>query len=165
MRTEDDGGPLVHRVVSDSEYRREAQMGLDELLAQGRLIRDREARERAAKKTEEELEVARQRRMRKAQEDADRFAYKPIAALAMFEEQTCRNCGSVHSMFRGYGTLYQRKSSFDEKWERADCLDRGLPFQMRTMPGATPVCSECIGTFSAPADLPPYEFVRETKGE
>lgn len=163
MRTDEEGDPLVHRVQTDAEISREAHMGLDELLALGRAEQSREARERAAARTHDELEAVRQRRMRLAQAQADRFEWKPIAALAMFELQQCANCGTEHTVFRGFGTLLRRKSSSEERWSRAECLDKGLPFQQRIMPSRVPCCATCIELFASEGETLPYEFKPERK--
>lgn len=163
MRNDEDDEPRVHRVYTEADARREAQMGLDQLLARGKAIVSREAREKAARQTDTELEASRIRRMRLAQAQAERFEWRPIAAGALFEEQICRNCGSIHDLFRGYGVLYQRRANFVERWERADCLDRGLPFQKRKLIQPVPVCSNCIDTFAENVELPPYEFHPQRK--
>jgi hypothetical protein len=163
MRTEEDGSPLVHRVVTDSDVRREAQLGLDDLLARGRAELSRDARERALKRLTDESDVVRERRMKAAQAAADRFKWNPIAAVVMFEQQTCQNCGVIHSLFRGFGTLYQQKASFVERWEKAECLDRGLPYQQRVLPSSVPCCVDCISEFVSDEVQPPYEFHPERK--
>lgn len=158
MDGEDDNEPVVHRVRTDYDERKEAQMGLDQLLARGRAELSRDARERAAAKSEDELESVRQARLKKAQAIADRFAWKPVAAVALFETQTCLHCGKTHNIFRGFGTLYQQKSNFAERWEKADCLDRGLPYQQRGIASTAPTCVDCIQEFSADRRQAQYEF-------
>ena len=162
MRLDEDGEPLVHQLPKD-EHIREARLGLDELLAKGRALVSREKREKAMKTLEDELEATRQRRMKLAQAAAERFEWRPIASLAMFEEQTCANCSTKHTMFRGFGILYQRKAKFEERWQAAPCLDRGLPFQRRVIQSASAVCISCIEEWAAPPDFPPYEFHPERK--
>lgn len=140
-------------------------MGLDQLLARGNAILSREARERAAKHAEEELDSVRAKRMRMAQLQAERFEWKPIAAAVLFEVQTCANCGQKHTFFRGFGTILQRKADFLERWAAADCLDRGLPFQRRQIETAAPTCALCFMDFCTEPPPAPYEFHPDRKGE
>lgn len=164
MHDPDTPGPVVHRVRTEAEYRREAQLGLDQLLAQGQAILSREARERALKKLEDESEVTRQRRMRLAQLQAERFEWKPIAACALFEVQTCLHCGVVNSLFRGFGTIMQRKANFAERYLRSEGLDRGLPFQKRQIVTTSQCCADCIEDFCSegtPSNV--YEFHPDRK--
>lgn len=165
MRDDEDPGPVVHSIRSDALIQKEARMGLDQLLARGQAIISRDARARAAKATDDELEIVRQRRLQQAAALAERFQWRPVAALAMFEEQTCRNCGSIHSMFRGFGTLYRRRVDNTENWKAADCLDRGLPFELRKFGQNVDVCADCIVEFAAPDELKPHEFRSDRVGD
>ena len=159
MYDEDNPPPVVHRVRTEADARKEAQMGLDLLLAQGQALLSREARERALKKLEDESEATRQRRMRLAQLQAERFEWKPVAAAVVFEEQICLYCGTIHSMFRGFGTIMQRKANFAERFLASEGLDRGLPFQKRTLSVRTPTCADCLEEFCAEgAQGNVYEF-------
>lgn len=165
MRTSDDDEPLVHRVRTDRDEKREAQMGLDVLLAKARVIQDRDARERAAKQSEEELEAVRQRRIRQAQILAARFEWRPVASVILFEDQVCRNCGRVHSLFRGFATLMERQSDSIKRLTAAQCLDPGLPFQRREIPSTAPCCAECLERFIVPPSEPSYTYVPLRSGD
>jgi hypothetical protein len=161
MRTDDDGAPLVHRVAAPSNPEIEARLGLDQLLARSRALQSREARERAAKKIEEESDLIRERRMRMAQLSAERFEWKPIASVAIFEVQTCSHCGDKHSVFRGFGLRYERKANPEVKrFAAADCLDKGLPFEMEELVSSMPVCASCIHEqVAAGRSDPSYTFI------
>lgn len=147
---EDTGEPLVHRVESPQNPQKEAQMGLDLLLKQAAALRDREKVRAAAKALQDESDAIRARRMRMAQIQADRFEWRPVAAVALFERQVCKNCGSEATMFRGFGTLLQQKASFIERVAAAECLDHGLPFQKKLLEGKTPYCARCIDDVTEP---------------
>jgi len=146
----DTGEPLTHRVEAPQNPQKEAQMGLDLLLKQAAALMDREKVKKAAAALQEESDAIRARRMRMAQIQADRFEWRPVAAVALFERQVCSNCGCEATLFRGFGTLLQQKASFIERVAAADCLDRGLPFQKKLMEGKSPYCSRCIDDVAEP---------------
>lgn len=159
MRTDEHGAPLVHRVEQPSDPVKEARMGLDLLLKRAEALRSREAREKAAKAIEDESEAIRQRRIRQAALLAERFEWKPIASVGIFEVQTCCNCGRDHKVFRGWGTRMQRKADPNiRRFVAAPCLDKGLPFEIELLEASAPVCHVCLAEFVADPERPPYTF-------
>lgn len=77
---------------------------------------------------------------------AERFAWRPLRAVAVIEEQTCSHCGHTTQMFRSWGIEYQRRSDDTRKIEHAEVLDEGLPLQAvrYILPTSTPACLECL---------------------
>ena len=161
---EDTGEPLVHRVAPPQDDLKEARMGLDLLLKQASALRDRDRVLAASRALTEESEAIRARRMRLAQIQAERFEWKPVAAVAMFERQTCKTCASEATVFRGFGTLMQQKASFIERIAAADCLDHGLPFQKKLFESKSQYCITCISEATKPFIGEPAVFHPHKEG-
>lgn len=148
MRTDEDGLPLVHRVDKPSDPMIEARQGLDVLLAKGQAILSREARDRARRALEEESDAVRKRRIEQAIALAARFEWKPVAAVALFEQQECMNCGNKHTHFRGWAQRMEQKANPNiKRLVGAECLDRGLPLETEMLQGAAQVCITCLNHF------------------
>lgn len=145
MRTDESGEPLAHRVKTEADIIREARTGIDALLKQ--VDKARNVRERAANDVNLELDAIMRRRLQAAQVIADRFEWKPVASVALTEQQLCSHCGACHTLFRGFHTLFQRKADECERMVMADCLDRSLPFQLRELLSKAPCCADCMKSF------------------
>lgn len=159
MRHAEDGGPLVHRVVKPVDPAIEARLGLDQLLAKSEALRSREAREKAAKALDEETDAIRARRIAQAAALAARFEWKPVASVAIFEVQTCSNCGKEHSVFRGWATRMERKADSNiKRLAAAPCLDRGLPLETDYLESSASVCIQCLQAYALNLEAPAYEF-------
>jgi len=165
MRTSDDGSPLVHRVTTDAQIMRESREGLDVLLKRSSAIQSRDARERAARLLEEESEAVRQRKIRQAQLLAERFEWRPVAAVAIFECQACKTCGHFHYVFRGFATRMERKADTIKRLASAECLDRGLPFERELMATQVPVCVDCLDKYVGQPGEPSHTYVPLRSGE
>ncbi len=122
----------------------EARTDLFDLITKGQALLAKESREKAKKVTEEQSQALAARHMRQAQAMADRFEWKPRAAVALFAVQICEHCGTIHSQFAGFGTLFLRKYDATERIAKADCLDRGLPLVRRELMSKSPACIDCI---------------------
>lgn len=158
---ESTGEPVRHLIEKPADPR----LALDDLLKQAAALISREKVLAASRALNEESEAIRARRMRLAQAQAERFEWKPVASLAMFETQTCECCGSAATLFRGFGTLFQQKASFVQRIAAAPCLDHGLPFQKKILEAKAPFCSLCIEQHARaePYQGTPSTFVPDRK--
>lgn len=163
MDDDSERGPRTFRITPEDQHIREAQMGLDELLKRGKAIMSREARERAAKATQDQLDAVQARHLRASQLMAERFEWKPVAAVGIFEVQTCTHCHTQHQLFRGFGTRMMRKLDRTVRIAKAECLDRGLPYERHEIIGSAPVCSNCEAEVTAPMAPPEYELHLDRK--
>lgn len=161
MRTSDDGEPLVHRVRTQRESDLEAKQGLDVLLEKVRVNQSRDARERAARATADELEAIQQRRLRMAQIQAERFEWRPVGSVVLFERQVCENCLGMSHVFRGFSTLMERKADAIRRMVQAPCIDFGLPVTQEFLPATVPVCFACVDRMIFNGSLPEaqHEFI------
>jgi hypothetical protein len=159
MTDSDDEGPRVFRAPqSREESLREAQLDLYELIKKGQAIQSREARERAARLTSDQLAAVQARHLRLSQLAAERFEWRPVAAVVMFEVQTCSHCCRQHKVFRGFGTRFMRRSDSTMRIAQAECLDRGLPLETHEILSQAPLCVECMAEVASDGPMRPYEL-------
>jgi hypothetical protein len=75
---------------------------------------------------------------------AQRYEWKPRAAVAMVEEQVCTACGSVQQTFRGFGVSMRRAADGTERIVGAHGLDQGLPTERYIIHSQAEACMECL---------------------
>jgi len=74
--------------------------------------------------------------------EAERWA--SIATVAMFTEQTCDGCGSVHHIFLQYMETQCLVSKPETlRWSRVQRPNLGLPKETLIQPHQTHICSSC----------------------
>lgn len=164
MRTDDEGAPLSHLIPTPPDPLREARMEIDLLLKRGMIQQGREARERAAQKLQDDSEALLAAKLRKAQALAERFEWKPVAAVALYSEQTCSNCGSISRMHQGFGVLMKQKASDAVVIKMAACLDRGLPLEKHVLSDSVETCYDCLDDYVAQEE-PSHTFTPTKRPE
>ncbi len=136
-----------------------SDMDVFDLITKGKALLAADAKRKAAERTSEQMESIQKRHAAASQRMRERFQYEPVAAVTLFEVQTCRNCGLVHHLFRGFGTRMARKADNYKVIYKADCLDRGLPHEREDLVGSSECCIDCIADYTKPAVYEPLEFV------
>jgi len=67
-----------------------------------------------------------------------------IALAAMFSEQTCDGCGSVHRIFLQYmEKQHQPRKPSNKRWVRTTAPSPALPRETTVIPTITHVCADC----------------------
>lgn len=80
----------------------------------------------------------------------------PKADVAMFDQQTCQTCGSIHHIFSG---LFQRQVHRNmrtlDRWQKStEAENMGLPKEVKAMQSKIPFCPGCMAAEGYPmADL------------
>lgn len=87
-----------------------------------------------------------QKKIHKAEVKVD---WKPIAAIAMFHEQVCMNCGTRHRHFQGFFQHQQHKwqqHSFKYVPASDHTMTDGLPHFTKIVAHISDICAKCIDT-------------------
>lgn len=70
--------------------------------------------------------------------------WKPISSAALFTEQQCDGCGSIHRVFLQYMEIQQHKSKpSSRRWLRVGLPTPGLPRETFVQPHKTHICPHC----------------------
>lgn len=71
-----------------------------------------------------------------------------LAAVALFTEQSCDNCGSTHRVFLQFmeRQALKRKSS-TQRWVRTSRPTAGAPLETLIQPHQTHICADCCHDF------------------
>lgn len=68
----------------------------------------------------------------------------PVAAVAAFDVQECKHCGSSSYHFNGIFQRQRHRTSKVDRWLRADdAMNHGLPREPKYYPEEVPLCSNC----------------------
>lgn len=78
------------------------------------------------------------------QAEADQFSWLPTTSIALFSEQLCDGCGSVHRVFLQFMELQtHRTKPSTQRWVRVSKPLSDLPRESMIQPLSTHICADC----------------------
>jgi hypothetical protein len=70
--------------------------------------------------------------------------WQPVAVVALFNEQQCDGCGSIHRVFLQYMEIQSHKTRpSNRRWLRISLPSPGLPRETYIQPNRTHICPHC----------------------
>ena len=129
-----------------TDFLAELDAEISEVIAKEKKASDLEKARKAANnpRLPSNLRAEAKEQYKALQLEVDELLWHPEASIALFAEQSCDGCGSIHRNFLQYmERQVHRKKSTTARWVRVSKPHPDLPRETMIQPLRTHICSDC----------------------